>query len=360
LNPSSRRSAHSDAEDTPRSRGRTAFSSKKALLLAAKLAGTFLLLYWLLDTGRIDLARLTGLLAGGQSRWLRASFLLGLACLLLPVLRWHLLLRAQDARVGLPAVFRWTFIGAFVNSFVPSGVAGDFLRGYYVVAARDSGRISMLSTVLADRLVGLHSLLLIGFVILSILLPDPRIRGTGFLISWALLGAAAVGSALAIALTGTLLKAVGAPRQHRYIAILRDMIAAYRGRASLVAIAYAVALVNALLNVLLFHTAGRALGFVFPVWIAGVSVPVFFTSNILPVAPGGLGVGEAATGEIMAALSYDGGGNVALLARTCVAAWTLLGAVLLVTESRKGADRGEDTQRGVSSAAATKMESKER
>jgi uncharacterized membrane protein YbhN (UPF0104 family) len=138
------------------------------------------------------------------------------------------------------------------------------------------------------------------------------------------------------------------------------MMAAYRGRASLVTIAYAVSLVNSLLNVLLFHTAGRALGSVFPVWIAGVSVPVFFTSNVLPVTPGGLGVGEAATGEIMAALSYDGGGNVALLARICVASWTLLGAVFLVTESRKKADPGKDPKGGVSLAAATKMESKER
>jgi hypothetical protein len=62
----------------------------------------------------------------------------------------------------------------------------------------------------------------------------------------------------------------------------------------------------------------------------------------------------------MAALSYHGGGNVALLARICVVSWTLLGAVFLVTESRKDVDPGEDPKGGVSLAPATKMESKER
>lgn len=81
--------------------------------------------------------------------------------------RWQVLLRTQDLHP--PA--RWThgvfWIGQFYNSFLPGGIAGDALRVCYLWRWQSNAKIPGTASVLADRVLGLGSLLLLAALALG-------------------------------------------------------------------------------------------------------------------------------------------------------------------------------------------------
>ncbi len=71
-----------------------------------------------------------------------------------------------------------------------------------------------------------------------------------------------------------------------------------------------------------------------PIWIASVSVPLMALSSLIPLTPGGLGIGEAATAEYLTGFDISGGGAVSLLMRMMFYVWALVGGVLFLFESK--------------------------
>jgi glycosyltransferase 2 family protein len=91
---------------------------------------------------------------------LLAAFLLVLCAVHISILRWWILLKLQGFRLSLVRVWYISYVGAFANSFLPGNIGGDVLRMYYAEreAAGAPGRA--LLTVVADRAFGLLGLLL--------------------------------------------------------------------------------------------------------------------------------------------------------------------------------------------------------
>lgn len=98
-------------------------------------------------------------------------FLLGLTCYVVSVVlwsvRWHLFIRATGEVVSLWRVFQTTITGVFFSMFLPTVVGTDLGRMYEMSRDRED-KVSVVSTVLLDRLMGLLTLVLIALVALVI------------------------------------------------------------------------------------------------------------------------------------------------------------------------------------------------
>jgi len=101
------------------------------------------------------------------------------AVILLQYLRWFILVRSIDLPFTLYSAARLGLVGTFYNTFLPGSIGGDFVKAYMIAKGNPERRAAAVSTVIADRLLGLFGLLLYAAVAGGIgwMLADPRIVG---------------------------------------------------------------------------------------------------------------------------------------------------------------------------------------
>lgn len=307
-------------------------------IFIVKLIFTAIVFIWLFRTGRIDFSGLLNPFNTELWIWLLFGMIMTLGCLIIPAVRWHLVLKSQEGDIRFVQVLRWTWIGFFFKIFVPGGLGLDMTRGFYLMSNRKVKRLSSLSTVLMDRIIGLHSLLMVGFVSLTVyfLISDDSNRLAFY--SWALLS---VSMLLIFCLAVTMVsRRIGKILRKlvpvRFRQSYDGLVHLYRSNRRSFLLIYGISLVNALLNVFVFTFAGMALGYSVPIWIASVAVPLMTLSSLIPLTPGGLGIGEAVTAEFMTGMQYSGGGAISLLMRMMFYFWALFGGVLFLMGQRKG------------------------
>ena len=112
-----------------------------------------------------DLRVLYATLRQTQYQWLIPTVLLYAGGMWLRARRWQLLLRASG-RFDLSRLFRWSNIGYLVNNFTPLRL-GDVLRAYLCSEGTGVSLVSVLSTLVVERLADVVTLV----VILVALLP---------------------------------------------------------------------------------------------------------------------------------------------------------------------------------------------
>jgi glycosyltransferase 2 family protein len=97
-------------------------------------------------------------------RWIAAAVALVLADRTLNAYRWLVLLRpVTSSRPPLSAVLRVFFVSTFVGTFLPASVGGDAVRAV-ALARHGVGLADSVASVLADRVFGALSILLVGAI----------------------------------------------------------------------------------------------------------------------------------------------------------------------------------------------------
>jgi len=284
---------------------------RSAAVLAAKILFAGLVFYGLWRARLLDFTRFPVLLHS-------LGPLIGVALMLfftniLVSLRWHMLLAAQGIHVRRAQAFRATYLASLASVVLPGMVGGELVR---VALGRSfpKARIHELAlSVVADRLVGLAGLLLVGMTASLAFWTGLDSDGAAAAhVKMLMLGIMAF-FVLAIGVTGA--GATLAPHMVAYAAknqwaargaalrIMADMAQAvclYRGKPGVLARAL---LLSLLVHVLVYsaltlvavalHMAGS------DPWkftVAGVLAAV---ANALPLTPGGIGVGEAAFAQMI-------------------------------------------------------------
>jgi len=244
--------------------------------------------------------------------WLLVCLLLLVVAASLIIVRWYLLVRSLNIPFKLWRAFHLGLLGMFGNTFLPGAVGGDFLKAYFLAKDSPGQRTAAVSTVLMDRGFGLFGLILFAAVLGSIAWAngDARIMANADL-QWIVKVTAAIagGGILGFLILGFL------PRRRvdRFAERLRSLpkvgvvfsnlwYAVWEFRQHMRVMGYGVALTAASHFVIIFtfHFAAQ----VFPpehpeTDLATLSelmviAPVGFIVQTLPLAPGGVGVGEAA------------------------------------------------------------------
>lgn len=136
---------------------------KKALLNLLKFGFVAGVLYYLVASDRLNFERLYLFIEHPTVLFTVLAVLI-LWIIPLAALRWWFLLKA----IGLPVPYKranlLTWIGNFFNVTLPGSITGDFVKGFYIIRTQEKeGKTPALATLLIDRFVGLFGLIIIAF-----------------------------------------------------------------------------------------------------------------------------------------------------------------------------------------------------
>lgn len=248
---------------------------------------------------------------------------LGLAALLLATLcistRWWLLLRAADCATTWFSALRITYTGLFFNVILPGVSGGDLARGWIAARGHADRRSAAVATVIADRVFGLWAMTLVAVAAVStgddafasLRLPVAA-AAAGLTFLWVVYSLEAPRRWLRVE------ERLGRLQKGAFLVdfdrVGRDL--AMRPRIVLGALGLSVA--NHLVSALAIFWLARGLGEEVSFHSILVISTVANTLSAIPLAPGGLGVGELLFGGLF----RMGGGSWALGVGTSLA-WRL-------------------------------------
>lgn len=296
-------------------------AAKKYALLGCKLAVTLALLaaaLCMIHVGTL-VASLRGAAPGPTLLAALTLILGGFA----GAASWFCVLRARwpGLRFRDAAACHW--IGMFFNSFLPSNVGGDVMKGWFVSRAapaephEEQGRLGFIAaSLLLDRAANLAMLLGIGGFAL-LLERQGWLAAAGFLALCALAVAAAMLFSRRARRTGHArdTDGPGGTRAHRWKSMLRALVS------DLLALAGAprrlfpfllAALVSQVLKTGSNIFVVCALGLKLPLFCVWYVIPLFGVLSALPVSIGGLGVREMAAHALAEPLQVDSAHLIAL------------------------------------------------
>lgn len=286
-----------------------------------------------------------------------------LAGLLLLFVRWHVLVRAQGLAFTLRDALRLGSIGLFLGTFLPGSVAGDAVKAA-LLARRQSRRTVAVTTVLADRAIGLWGLFWVVTLVggTAWVLGDPALSAEGGLRPILVGASAVVAGTLGLWVLLTALPARWVERTGERLARLPQVgpsaaelwgaVWLYRRRARCLAAALLLSLASQACFVLTFSCAAQALlgpaptGAIPTVKEHFVLVPVGETVQVFFPSPGGVGGAEYSYGKLyLLAGSPETSGVLAALGyRAILWGCYLVGflvSVLLLPEGKGGIQEGK-------------------
>ena len=248
--------------------------------------------------------------------------------LLLGAQRWRYLLYIQNIHIGIWLAVKLTLAGFFFSTALPGSVSGDVIKAYYIAKGSQQKEV-LVTSIFFDRLLGLYTMILVAAFALFIgyvhglisgdygVLSQPYIKGLALFVSCLFLALTATGILfMSSRVKGsvfmqfilsklpfhTILTKIYETVHHygknpvkTFKAMLLSIIVQIPGFAGM----YALAL---LLNI-------KALSFL----DYFTALPVCLLINALPLAPGGLGVGEAGFRTIFSFYGSQEGAELAVL-----------------------------------------------
>jgi len=258
------------------------------------------------------------------------------------VLRWWLLLRAQDVHVPFGFARRLTFVGFFFNNVVPGPTGGDLVKAVYI-ARRTEKRAEAVVTVVVDRVVGIVALALIAACVLVFRLDDPQYRQLAKFIGLFLGGVVAASILFFSRRVRSLLRVSSWSRRLPGAGVIQradEAIFRWRSHKRAVVVALLLSFANQMCIqglMLLFAAAlhvTRSDGTALP-WTGYMAVlPVAFIVSALPMLPGGWGIREMAFAICFAYVGVDRNPAIALSVLNGVTQtlWSLVGGVFFLVD----------------------------
>ncbi len=287
------------------------------------VAAIFLYLH---NTGQLDLGKLK-LVFKRIDLFILATTLIFLGALF-AVQRWRLLLHAQNVFLSLWAAIKLTFVGFFFGIALPGTFSGDIVKAYFL-AKGEQQKAVLITSIFFDRLLGLYTLFFIATqaVIISFLYSAiteqygvwsrPYVVSLGFFICISFVFLTVIGIL-------SMNKKLRDSRVVKYIFTrvpfretvsgIYDTIQQYRHNPRLTFNAFILSLVAQIntyagmfcIALLLKITVLAPIDYLFV-------LPVGSLINAIPLAPGGLGVGEAGFREMFRLFGSEEGAELAVI-----------------------------------------------
>jgi hypothetical protein len=140
------------------------FTRRKALITAAKIAVSGLLLFWVLSTS--NLGQVRDAMRSANIALLVLAFALNFGgATYLRAVRWQALMRTWGISVSVPFLIRSYMVSFFFSNFLPSTIGGDASRMYDTWRAGDS-KSGAIATVFVDRFLGIFALMLLAVAVI--------------------------------------------------------------------------------------------------------------------------------------------------------------------------------------------------
>jgi uncharacterized protein (TIRG00374 family) len=311
---------------------------RRVLILLAKFAVAFAVLYWLIAYGQLDLHSLVAVHWNGQNLLLfAAGFAAILVALALMALRFKELLAACGIPLSFHRAWGLTAIGAVTTMFLPGVFSGDAVRSVYLgYGEARTQRSSGVGVIVVDRVIGLFALLLLGSLTLAITAALGRLPFW----SWVLMVAPAGVVAVGVGTAGIARVSVsGVPWLGRHYGrlprLLRTFFSTFRQLARqprVLLFCVVLSFFSHALTCTTFVLAAALLGESAIPWLNQFLLgPLALAMNAIPLTPGGIGIAESVLSYLYEAAGYGQGANVGLLGRLIqYAACIVAGALAFV------------------------------
>ena len=273
---------------------------KRTINTGLKVCVSGFLLYYLL--AQMDLDGLRQELARTRIEFFALAVLFFVVSNVLGALQWHRLLLAQDLQVSFRQAIVFYFVGVFFNNVLLGNIGGDALRIYDIRRLTGSATAGVAATVV-DRFIGLFStctLALGAYLALdadNVLVPALAPVWIALVVVLALGFSQRLGHLAEGAVQRFLPGALANP-----LVALRRSFGIYRHRAGLLFSVWLVSLGVQLSRILVYWSAGLAIGMGPGLLYFVCFQPVAAVVAALPISVGGLGVRESALVQLFAGL----------------------------------------------------------
>lgn len=128
---------------------------KQNLVNVLKILVTVAIFAFLLT--RINLQLVWSIIAHANAALLLAAFGMYCVALGIGVLKWQILVRAQDIHASFRALLSYSLMGLFFGNILPSNIGGDVIRAYDLARVTKGREEAAAISVLVDRLMGLFA-----------------------------------------------------------------------------------------------------------------------------------------------------------------------------------------------------------
>ena len=293
--------------------------TKNSIKIIAKFSFALAILYWLVDSGKLDFKIL---MKTFDHPWrLAFVFSLILLNLLIVTWRWKYILDFKSSR-NLPflQVAKFNWIGMFFNSVLPGSVTGDIIKAFYLkqIDSTMSNRF-VFGSVLIDRFVGLFGLILLlgsftifNYAQLSVLSSD-----LSYLIHINLiLFAAVLFGFLSLYFFASIPRKILQKVEHIKLLhqIGNKLLGAWEGlceiRSRLMLLTFVSIVVQAIAVFSFWFIASPFADNNFDFYYAFSFVPIGFVTIAIPIAPAGLGVGHAIFHKLFSFFGINNGASL--------------------------------------------------
>jgi uncharacterized protein (TIRG00374 family) len=257
------------------------------------------IIVWLVGSGKINLKAVADIFLS----WYVVPIMgLSLLALFLCSERWRVFLQHQGLQSSRLEVLKLSLIGAFFNFAIPGGVGGDVVKSYYLVKEHPHKKMAGVMSVLMDRVLGLYAMILMAFIAMLIdrhqILSVQELKMIFILVCCLAFGLT-IGLAAALSKTIHQKKWIHAvtqriPMGHRFYQIY-EIIYSYHDDKSRLVKATLLSAVAQFSSICILILVGIALHIEHIPWVTYfVAAPIGFIVTALPIAPAGVGVGQAA------------------------------------------------------------------
>lgn len=254
------------------------------------------LLYWVFSSTDIKFENIKKLFS------LKMLIIIGLLSILVVILghlRWWRLMKVRNIDVNFLSTLKLTFIGIFFNFALPGAVGGDVVKVYYICRNRNEQKLDAGITVLMDRLMGLTSLVLGGFlgaVYFWINKPNnnqigPILFVTSSLVFFLLF--------VTLLMSGLQQLIINFPAKNNVLKFSLEKIgkflqalSSYRRHKREIFIALLISFFSHVIIVYIFYFIGTNIGEMVEVDEYFVAVSLGLLGSSIPISPGGIGVGQ--------------------------------------------------------------------
>lgn len=315
--------------------------AKRTGISALKIGLAAALITWQVKSKRLDPAPLIHLDFDARCTALLAAGLVsvGVGVLLLGW-RLKLLMNFQRFDLSLKQAVNLTFIGSFFGTVLPGMVGGDVVKAVYLCGGAGKRRISIVSAVLMDRVLGTYALFSLGTIALiaawaadSLNADTTLLMASPIIVAVLTIGALLVASDRCFNSAGVQKACSACPNLVRNLIFsLRSYLVSPR----LVVLALLVSVLNHALVVTSYVIAAFLLRDKLSVSDYFVISPLAMVMNMVPLTPGGLGITESAFSFLFRAAGSSNGALVGLLGRFIQYVVFALGGVVGLLSAKFG------------------------
>lgn len=309
---------------------------KQTLFVVLKMTIAASVILWLAASDKLDFNQLRVfeyeplLLFEIVGLWFLGYVLLG-------GLRWYYIIHGMNLKISYMRAVHLNMIGLFFNTTLPGAVGGDLIKTYYLVKEHPSNtNTAALLTVLLDRAIGLVALLFIGGIaVIS--------NFKYFLYSdvyWQMAVFILTGAVVNMVCGAYILTSIGKNRIQLHHALpfkiprfhlltnLYDSLQVFRNRPQFLLAAITISILIRALALFFAYELTRHLTHSTPdAAIFTLIFSVGIITTVIPLAPGGIGIGHLAFEKLFDIAELGQGANIFNVMTLGILALNLLGVV---------------------------------